>query len=203
MKKKFLVFIFVSIGIALGLGLLYLIYLEWQVFGFWNLTWTGLATTLSGVFLGQLIGSRVEIGGMVRYNPKEWPKFINILICVLVGYYLYTIIAVPTVSPSDYKFGMFYLVILSGVPILWAIFKLFRDRNDFVEIDNISIRYRDNQNSGSIELLKIKSVEGTADLKIDFVDGSAHEIPLSKMNFNTSDRLSLIKDINARLPKAV
>jgi len=59
----------------------YLFYKTWVVFGFWSLVWTGLVTTLSGTILGQLIGSRVESHGKIIYNPKEWPKFINIIIC--------------------------------------------------------------------------------------------------------------------------
>ena len=48
---------------------------------------TGLAAGLEN-----LIGARRESNGVVIFNPKEWPKFMVIVLALLVGYYLFNII---------------------------------------------------------------------------------------------------------------
>lgn len=175
----------------------YLIYKTWVVFGFWTLVWTGIVTTLSGTILGQLIGSRVESDGKIIYNPKEWPKLVNIIICALVGYYLFTIISQPNIDKGNYYFGLCYLILLTALPIIWAIYKLFRDRNDFVEIGDNYISYKDNSKTGTFEIAKIDKIEGA--LTIYFNDETTHDIALSEMNFNSTDISSLANDIKSRL----
>lgn len=197
--KKGLVILIVIFAIAIVTLFGYLIYKTWVVFGFWTLAWTGLVTTLSGTILGQLIGSRIESAGKIIYNPKEWPKFVNIIICALVGYYLYTIISAPNIDEGNYYFGLCYLILLTALPIVWAVYKLFRDRNDFVEIDEKFISYKDNMKTGKFEISKISKIEGA--LTIHFTDETTHNIALSNMNFNAADISSLTKDIQSRLPK--
>jgi hypothetical protein len=196
--KKGLIILGVIVALAIVTLFGYLIYKTWIVFGFWTLVWTGLVTTLSGTILGHLIGSRVESGDKIIYNPKEWPKLVNIIICALVGYYLYTIIAEPNVDKGNYYFGLCYLILLTALPIIWAIYKLIRDRNDFVEIDEKYISYKDNMKMGNFEISKIIKIEGA--LTLHFNDATKHTIDLSKMNFNATDVSSLIKDILSRLP---
>jgi len=196
--KKGLMVLRVILGVAILTLFAYLIYKTWIVFGFWTLAWTGLVTSLSGAILGQMIGSRKESNGKIMYNPKEWPKFVNIIICVLVGYYLYTIISEPNVDKGDYYFGLTYLILLTGLPTIFAIYKLFRDRNDFVEIDETYISYKDNAKTGKFEISKISKIVGAK--TIHFNDETTHTIALSNMNFNKIDTISLIKDIQSRLP---
>jgi hypothetical protein len=189
--------VIIVIAIATLFG--YLIYKTWVIFGFWTLAWTGLVTSLSGTIFGQLVGSRVESAGKIIYNPKEWPKFINLIICALVGYYLYTIISVPNIDKVNYYFGLSYLILLTAIPIIWTFYKLFRDRNDFVEIDEKFISYKDNKKTGKFEISKISKIEGA--LTIHFTDETTHNIALSNMNFNSADITSLTEDIQSRLPK--
>jgi len=196
--KKGLVILGVIFVLAIITLFGYLIYKTWVVFGFWTMVWTGLITTLSGTILGQLVGSRIESAGKIIYNPKEWPKFVNIIICAAVGYYLYTIISAPNIDKSSYYFGLCYLILLSALPIVWAVYKLFRDRNDFVEIDEKFISYKDNMKTGKFEISNISKIEGA--LTIHFTDETTHDIALSNMNFNASDLSSLTKDIQSRLP---
>jgi hypothetical protein len=196
--KKGLMVLGVILGVAILTLFAYLIYKTWIVFGFWTLAWTGLVTSLSGTILGQMIGSRKDSNGKIMYNPKEWPKFVNIIICVLVGYYLYTIISEPNVDKGDYYFGLTYLILLTALPTIYAIYKLFRDRNDFVELDEKYISYKDNAKTGKFEISKISKIEGA--LTIHFNDETTHTIALSNMNFNSIDITSLKKDIQSRLP---
>lgn len=197
--KKVLVILGVIFALAIVAFFSYLIYKTWVVFGFWTMVWTGVVTTLSGTILGQLIGSRIESAGKIIYNPKEWPKFVNIIICAAVGYYLYTIISAPNIDKGSYYFGLCYLILLTALPIVWAVYRLFRDRNDFVEIDEEFISYKDNMKTGKFEISKISKIEGA--LTIHFTDETTHNIALSNMNFNATDISSLTKDIQSRLPK--
>jgi hypothetical protein len=84
--------------ICLGIGFCYLIYKTWNIFGFWTLMWTGLLSIISTALLGNLVGSRVENNGVIIYNPKEWPKFLNMLVSLAIGYYLFTIISNPSIQ---------------------------------------------------------------------------------------------------------
>jgi len=184
-------------AIAIIILYVYLVIKSWDVFGFWTLVWTGVVTTLSDKILRQMIGSRVESAGKIIYNPKEWPKFVDIIICAAVGYYLYTIISAPNIDKSSYYFGLCYLILITALPSVWAVYRLFRDRNDFVEIDEKFISYKDNMKTEKIEISKISKIEG--EITFYFTDETTQNIDLSNMNFNASDISSLTKDIQSRL----
>lgn len=203
MKSKDLSIGFVALIFAflIGAGFLYLIYKTYSLFGFWTLTWTGFVQLISLIILYNLFGSRKESSGKITYNPKEFPKFIHMFINFLVGYYLYTIISVTNISQYDYYFGLSYLILLTGLPTLWSIYILFRDRNDFVEIDGNFISYKDNDKTERFEISNIKKSEAVIDLVLTFNDNTNRTIYLSKMNFNAKDKISLNEDINSRLTK--
>ena len=191
----------VIIVLALFIGFSYLIYKTWIVFGFWTILWTGLASIVAELLFGNLFGSRKESNGIISFNPKEWPKFINIAISLGIGYYLYSIISVPTVDENDYLFGLTYLIALTCLPIIWSLYKLIRDRNDFVQIEGQILSYRDNSDTGQVDLNSVIKISGLKDLTLELADQSSLEIKLSQMNFNSADRSALIKEIQLRLPK--
>jgi hypothetical protein len=191
----------VIIVLALFIGFSFLIYKTWIVFGFWTILWTGLASMVAELLFGNLFGSRKESNGTITFNPKEWPKFINIAISLGIGYYLYSIISVPTVDENDYLFGLTYLIALTCLPIIWSLYKLIRDRNDFVQIEGLILSYRDNSDIGQVDLNSVIKISGLKDLTLELADQSSLEIKLSQMNFNAADRSALIKEIQLRLPK--
>ena len=191
----------VIIVLALIIGFSYLIYKTWIVFGFWTILWTGLASIVAELLFGNLFGSRKESNGTITFNPKEWPKFINIAISLGIGYYLYSIISVPTVDENDYLFGLTYLIALTCLPIIWSLYKLIRDRNDFVQIEGQLLSYRDNSDTGQVDLSSVVKISGLKDLTLELADQSCLEIKLSQMNFNAADRSALIKEIQLRLPE--
>jgi len=199
--KKFKGVLAVLIVIAIAVTFCYLLYKTWSVFGFWTLIWTGLLTTSTGNALGYFMRSRKEDGNTIMFNPKEWPKFLNILVCVLCGYYLYTIISRDGVSKSDYLFGLFYLIILTALPIVLALYKLIRDRNDFVKIEGNILSFRDNSETGQVDLSKVVEIEELPDLRLKLSDATVTEIKLTQMNFDAIDRLALLADIKSRIPK--
>lgn len=199
--KKALIAIVVALGFLILACLLFLMYKTWVVFGFWTIVWTAFVNLMAGVLLGQLIGSRDESNGKIIYNPKEWPKFLNIAVSAVIAAYLYSIISKPNVSRDNYYFGLAYLTLLTALPMVKEVYKLIRDRNDFVEIEGDTISYRDNEKTGKFKFSDIKSVDTGNDLTLHFKDGSDHKIALSNMNFNAADLVSLTLEINSRVPK--
>ena len=199
--KKFKLIMVVILSICLGIGFCYLIYKTWDIFGFWTLAWTGLLSIISTTLLGNLIGSRAENNGMIIYNPKEWPKFLNMLVSLAIGYYLFTIISNPSISSYDYTFGLAYLILLTALPILIAIFKLIRDRNDFISIDGDILKYKDNNEIGEFKFTDIANVELSKGIKLTFKDEKILTIKTGNMNFNSKDLLSVFNEIKSKLPE--
>jgi hypothetical protein len=199
--KKFKMIMVVILSICLGIGFCYLIYKTWDIFGFWTLVWTGLLSIISTTLLGNLIGSRAENNGMIIYNPKEWPKFLNMLVSLAIGYYLFTIISNPSISSYDYTFGLAYLILLTAIPILIAIFKLIRDRNDFISIDGDILKYKDNNEIGEFKFTDIANVELSKGIKLTFKDEKILTIKTGNMNFNSKDLLSVFNEIKSKLPE--
>ena len=187
--------------ICFGVGFCYLIYKTWNIFGFWTLMWTGLLSIISTAFLGNIVGSRVENNGVIIYNPKEWPKFLNMLVSLVIGYYLFTIISNSNISSYDYTLGLAYLILLTGLPILIAIFKLIRDRNDFISIDGTFLKYKDNDEIGEFKFTDIAKVELSKGIKLTFKDDKVLTIKTNNMNFNAKDLLSAYNEIKAKLPE--
>jgi hypothetical protein len=191
----------IILGVLLGIFFLYLMYKTWVIFGFWTLVWTGLLSLITTTYLGNLIGSRAENNGVITYNPKELPKFLNMLVSLAIGYYLFTIISVPTISSSDYMFGLTYLILLTAVPILFAIYKLIRDRNDFIVIEGNNLKYRDNDENGDFKFTDIAAAEISGGIKLTFKDSKIVTIKTDNMNFNAKDLLSVFAEIKAKLPE--
>jgi hypothetical protein len=200
MKKTMLVFL-VILSILLVFGFCYLFYKTWNIFGFWTLMFTGLLSIISTAFLYNLIGSRNENNGLIIYNPKEWPKFINILVSIAIGYYLYSILSSKIISSYDYNFGMAYLILLTALPIVFALYKLIRDRNDFISISDTNLKYKDNSETGDFKFTDIVKAELIGGIKLTFKDSSEVIIKTAKMNFNAKDLINAFNDIKAKLPE--
>ena len=91
-----------------------------------------------------LIGARRESSdGVVIFNPKEWPKFLVIVLALLIGYYLFNIIiALADFNNYDFIFGLLFLILFTLGPVIWAVYKLIRDRNDYVQIDGHLLSFK-------------------------------------------------------------
>ena len=196
-NKTFIISIIIIFCLLVGVS--YLIYKTYDVFGFWTLVWTGLVSIISNFSLGHFIGSRRESNGVITYNPKELPKFLNILVSIAIGYDLYTIIDVPTISKYDYIFGMTYLILLTAIPILFIIYKLIRDRNDFIVIDGDNLKYRDNDDIGDLKFADITHVEISKGIKLTLKDSKVVTIKTDSMNFNGKDLLNVFSEIKAKI----
>jgi hypothetical protein len=204
---KVLIGIMVAIIIAVTLGWLYLLYETWHVFGFWRLLWTGLVSFFATVIFVVIFGAgRKEKDGKVVYNPKEFPKFIGILVSLGIGYYLYTYLegvrGAEGVSEYDYYFCLWYLILLTALPSLWAIYKLIRDRNDYVEIGADYVAYRDNSRKGKFDLSEIVGIRGGNHIKsitLVFKDKTEHEIKCKQMNFSGMDTTKCSGEIRGKI----
>ena len=158
---------------------------------------TGLAAAFEN-----LIGARRESNGVVIFNPKEWPKFMVIVLALLIGYYLFNIIlSLSVFNNYDFIFGVLFLLLFTLGPVIWAIYKLIRDRNDYVKIEGHLLTYKDNALTGEIDLNTVVSIGGKKNIRFDLVDQTYVIIKLSEMNFNEADRNALVKEIQLRLTK--
>lgn len=158
---------------------------------------TGLAAAIEN-----LIGARRESNGVVIFNPKEWPKFLVIVLALLIGYYLFNIImSLADFNNYDFIFGLLFLILFTLGPVIWAIYKLIRDRNDYVKIDGHLLTYKDNALTGEIDLNTVVNIGGKKNIRFDLVDQTYVIIKLSEMNFNEADRNALVKEIQLRLTK--
>ena len=191
--------VFRFLEISLGLIFLYLLFKIWNIFGFWTLLFTGLLNLISTVFLGHFIGSKSKKQQVIIYNPKEWPKFLNILISLIVGYYLYSVLNLKIISSYDYNFGIAYLLLLTLAPIFFAIYKLIRDRNDFISISATNLKYKDNSETGDFKFADIAEVELMEGIKLIFNDCKTFTIKTSQMNFNSKDLINVFNDIKGKL----
>lgn len=157
-------------------------------------------TTGFKAVLENLIGARRESNGVVIFNPKEWPKFLVIMVALLIGYYLFNIIiALADFNNYDFIFGLLFLILFTLGPVVWAVYKLIRDRNDYVKIEGHLLTYKDNVLTGEIDLNTVVKISGKKDIKFELVDQSYVTIKLSQMNFNEADRNALVKEIQPRL----
>ena len=200
MKKNLGPLMLVILGLVFLLGL-YLIYKTFAIFGIWTMLWTGTVSVFSGLILNIFYGARSEKDGEIVFNPSEWPKFIEILISLGIGYHLYTLISKPGIDSYDYYFGIAYLLLLTAVPITKAFIVLVRDRNDFVSISATHVKYRDNATRMEFEKSNIKYAQSSVNgFKLVMKDDSEHEIPLSNMNFKVSDKAKLMNELAKDFP---
>lgn len=195
--KKSIVIILI---IALGILLCYLVYKSWMIFGFWTLTWTGLVSLFSTVIFENIASARNESNGIITFNPKEWPKFSGIIISLIIAYYLYTKINVPNIGSNDYTFGIAYLLTLTILPLIYALYKIIRDKNDFIRLDNSGITYRDNTESDTINYLDIQEAKlENGIIYLILKDSRQILIKLKEMNFSVKDQKEAFNEISGRI----
>lgn len=196
MKKSIVIILFTALGILLC----YLVYKSWMIFGFWTLTWTGLVSLFSTVIFENIASARNESNGIITFNPKEWPKFSGIIISLTIAYYLYTKINVPNIESKDYTFGIAYLLTLTVLPLIYALYKIIRDKNDFIRLDNSGITYRDNTESDTINYLDIQEAKlENGIIYLILKDSRQILIKLKEMNFSVKDQKEAFNEISGRI----
>ena len=189
--------------IVLAIAILYVGYKTYTIFGFWTIIATFFIELFSAIFLFQLIGSRSQKNQSIIYNPKEWPKFLNFLISLVIAYYLVTILLSKTISERDFIFGIVYVVLLTVLPTLRSVYRLIRDRNDYISISDNSLKYRDNDEQGEYQFANISSVDMSKEgIKLTLKDESTVLIKIGEMNFNLKDAMGAFNEIKARIPKS-
>lgn len=196
MKKSIVIILFTALGILLC----YLVYKSWMIFGFWTLTWTGLVSLFSTVIFENIASARNESNGIITFNPKEWPKFSGIIISLTIAYYLYTKINVPNIESKDYTFGIAYLLTITVLPLIYALYKIIRDKNDFIRLDNSGITYRDNTESDTINYLDIQEAKlENGIIYLILKDSRQILIKLKEMNFSVKDQKEAFNEISGRI----
>jgi hypothetical protein len=83
----------------------------------------------------------------------------QMLVSLLIGYYLYTVVQHLNLSSGDYIFSMAYLLITILTPKLWAAFIPLQDGNDHIQFEGSVLTYRDNSQNRSYNLSQLESIE--------------------------------------------
>jgi hypothetical protein len=192
------------LGFALLILICFLVYKVWAIFGVWTLIWTGLVAAISQTVLKEMIGSKKVTADGVMFNPKEMPKLGSIAINLLLSYYLITILNNTELSDFDRGFGNYYIGIFALGPNLYALFTLFRDRNDFVNITQDNVQFKNNNETGEILLSSIidAKIQGK-DLELNMNNETSFVIKTSEMNINNKDLTDILSEINSRLVQIV
>ena len=192
------------LGFALLILICFLVYKVWAIFGVWTLIWTGLVAAISQTVLKEMIGSKKVTADGVMFNPKEMPKLGSIAINLLLSYYLLTILNNTELSDFDRGFGNYYIGIFALGPNLYALFTLFRDRNDFVNITQDNVQFKNNNETGEILLSSIidAKIQGK-DLELNMNNETSFVIKTSEMNINNKDLTDILSEINSRLVQIV
>ena len=192
------------LGFALLILICFLVYKVWAIFGVWTLIWTGLVAAISQTVLKEMIGSKKVTADGVMFNPKEMPKLGSIAINLLLSYYLLTILNNTELSDFDRGFGNYYIGIFALGPNLYALFTLFRDRNDFVNITQDNVQFKNNNETGEILLSSIidAKIQGK-DLELNMNNETSFVIKTSKMNINNKDLTDILSEIKSRLVQIV
>lgn len=188
----------IAIIIILVVAYFYLLWKVWSVFGFWNIIWTGIVAVIATTTFELMARARKQDGSVITYNPKEWPKFLAILVSGLLGFYLYNLLRDPSLTSNDQLFGMLYLLVFAALPSAWSLYKLIRDRNDFVRIDETTVSYKDNSDTGTYSLKDIKKIDSNGkQLFLILQSEETVTIDLKNMNFSGVDRTSVYMELSA------
>lgn len=171
-----------------------------DILGFWPMICIFFITTISSFLLNK-VGSRSETDGVITYNPKEWPKFVSILIGACVGYYLYNLMGELKIVEGQANIVWAYITLNSILPVLIATYTLIRDRNDSITITSSHVSFKDNSNVGEINVADIASVSIEDGIKLNLTNNSVVLIQTAKMNFTVKDVLGAVADINAKIAK--
>jgi hypothetical protein len=115
--------------LLLIVGYLFLIYKVCDIFGFWRILLTNIGLFKSGVYLEKLISAKRFRENEILYNPRALPKYINIVLSIAIGYYLFIVLDLleSQVYSSDFIFGISYIVLSIGILTICAILNLIRE----------------------------------------------------------------------------
>ena len=194
MKQSIIASAYMLAGLFLG----FLLYETFFVFGLWPMLYF-IFISVIGVFLNHFIGCKTELVDGYTFNPKETPKYFSISMSLLAGIYLYSRLVAENLSSKEKTFGIIWIAVLF-IGIVIEGYRLYRDRNDYVNISGNLLAYRDNENQNEISLLEVEYVSiKDSNVILNLFDGKSHLIKTSQMNFGIRDIQDLTDSINETL----
>lgn len=225
-------FVATLVGFALLLFVLICLFcfITWEGFG-WAIIFSALISYASYAGLERVTNCRTDkVDGFI-FKPKKLPKFTMIIILVGLSLYLTDVwssrINDPKINEnlslvlsifnidwgkdlasSGYyrlhRFGYLVtaLIFFSAIQQAYA---LFRDRNDYIEVDKNFLFFRDNNDSGKFSLTGITEFifspkeAAYGDIKFVYAQGDHFTVPVSKMNFGNRERDDLLRALQDKL----
>ena len=197
------------VGCLFALGFLglfgYLIWKNWDIFGFWRLLACGFFNLFLLLVCDWLSYSRKEKDNVVTYNPMEAPQYIGIVLLGGTVTYLFMYLqSLSNISSYDYNFGLFFLGI-QVINIVRALTITIRDRNDFIQLSPEGLSYKDNAKEVSFPWVNIKSISfGDArspGYSVILKGGEKSIIDTPNMNFATKNVIKCLAEIQEYLEK--
>ena len=205
--SRFLLILYLVLIFLFG-AYFYFLYEVWTTFGGKAIVISIVVQLLSALILHHLIGSQKKTDSGYIFNPKELPKYLNMLVALVVGGYLYTVLGTRDISSGKYDFGLIYILLGIVIPVLYGIYKLYKNRNDYIEVTDTTLKYFDNNDQadgrGEVLLSNIQNVRTNGFLSLMNIellmkDSSTLLIKTSEMNFNVLDLWSLKALLNMKI----
>ena len=188
------------IGILSFLLTLLLIIETTHIFGIITIIGTLFILTLSYLVLTQLVGSVKKTQDALTIIPLKWPKYLYILISLLVALYLYTTLSGKIISQWERNLGLVLILALILIPTLIILARTTTIMDDFVIIDEEFITINDGNIIQKIAIKDIVYVTNHKFIEIALQSGGHININKKSLNLNFIDNLRLFKIIQKLTP---
>ena len=148
----------------------------------------------------------------IIFNPDERPSLFRLVLDACLTIYLWKYaqtLQIPETSSSSMFLSdvtsMSAVRTLLGFKVFEIIVNaidLYRDRHDFIAIENSSVSYKDNKIEETIPFISIASVEpGWTEIQLVLENHKVLKIPTAHMNFSFMDSMTAGALIKIRTEK--
>jgi choline-glycine betaine transporter len=173
------------------------------IFGVLKILGTLLTLTLSYIILTQLIGSIKKTRNSITLIPQKWPKYLFILIALVVAFSLYSTLSNKILSQWEETLGLILIFVFILIPTLIILAKTTNNIDDFIIIDENFITINDGDTIQKIAIQDIVYVTNHKYIEIELQSGSQININKKSLNLNFIDNLRLFKIIQAFTPEKI
>ena len=189
MKLKFIGYF------ILGILTAFLLIETVNIFTIECLTTATLLLFISYLILTQLISSIQKTNNTITLNNNVWPKYLYILISIIIGLTLFYTLDENKISYWENILAISLIFILIIFPSIIILGRTVKNRNDFIVIDETHIQINDNEVLEKILIEDIAVVQNKKNIEIDLHSGNSFVINKKTLNLNFIDQRKLYKII--------
>lgn len=159
----------------------------------------GVAFGLGAISIADMIGAvKPQIAGEATvFDPKEWPKYIAVLLIEATGFYLYRSMGHLQTGQTPHIAGVAFILLVVALPAIILFIIMIRNSNDKVILTPTHLNWEDNEDRGSVSRTDIGSVAPVYEhsaliiprhrIRITLKNGGTTDIPVYRMNFTRRD----------------